>query len=121
MYVNRPGRLMQSQLNLHKIWKIQICFYNRDCKTSIFHLPVVGIIITLDTKHVSCTVIDILDNLCLMVDPKMLLWESADFLSACNLCIRCLLLITCQWSGKQNCSKDNQEMDWSAQEISKAR
>lgn len=101
MYVSRPGRFMQSQLNLCKSWKRQICFYDRDCKTSILHLLIIGIIIILDTKHVSCTIIDILDKLCLMVDPKMLLWESVDFLSDCNLCTQCLPLITCQRGGKQ--------------------
>lgn len=110
---------MKSHLNIRKSWKRH--FYNRDCKTLIFNLPVIRIIISLDTKHVNCTIIDILDNLCLMVDPKMLLWESVDFLSDFNLCIQCLPLLTCQRRGKQNCDKDNQEVDWSAQQISKAR
>lgn len=73
MYVNRPGRFMHSQLKLRKSLTRQINFHYKDCRTSILCLSVTRIIITLDTKHVSCAVIDILDNLCLMVDPKMLL------------------------------------------------
>lgn len=64
---------MHSQLNLHKSLTRQIHFCYGDCRTSILCLSITGIIITLDTKHLSCTVIDILDNLCLMVDPNMLL------------------------------------------------
>lgn len=113
MYVNRRGRFMQSQPS--QIWKSQIHFYNRDCQTLILHLPVTGI------KHVSCTIVDILDNLCLMVDLKILLSESAHFLSDCSLYIQCLPLITCQQTGKQNCNKDNQELECPTDKQSKIR